>query len=83
MYRNDFRRWINLRQRIRDRLLPRIATVNDARRPAHPAFKPCPAGHNIVTARRDEKVRDGGACGEPSKRKNNERHAIQSRNCLG
>ncbi len=80
---NDFGRGLDLRQRVRDRLLPRVAAwTTRAGRPS-PAFSTLSCRAATSRARGDEKFGDRGTRRQPSQRKNNQRHAVEFEKLLG
>ena len=67
-----------MRQRVRHRLLPRIASVNHARGPPQSRFRYFVFQEDdVIGARRNEKIGDGCAGGETAQRENDQRHAVQ------
>ena len=78
VHQNNFGGGIHLRERIRHGLLARIAAMNHARGTAQRRFRDFILQEDdVIGARRNKKVGDGWARGQPPQRENNQRHAVE------
>ncbi len=75
---------IYLRQSICHGLLARVAAMNHARGAAETGFADFVLQHNnVVRARGDEEIRDGGAGSQAAKSEDNQRQSVQFEELLG
>src|SRR6202034_2271849 len=78
MHQNYFRGGVHLRERIGNRVLARITTMNYSRGSAERGFGDFVLqGHDVVGTRGDKKIGDIRTSGEAPQSKNHERHAVE------